>query len=134
MQQDAIQVPGCSRACSQKPPLAISSRGPIVHVPFASIKWVGSRYGTNLQSFYVRLFFFFLCQTFFSLFWCAFFFLVAASSTMHFLHYFSQPCRRPKRSTVCIQLLIITVNSLHTNEFHSESTFLSPICSQVPKS
>ena len=79
-------------------------------------------------------FFFFLCQTFFPLFWCAFFFLVAASSTMHFLHYFSQPCRRPKRSTVCIQLLIITVNSLHTNEFHSESTFLSPICSQVPKS
>ena len=88
----------------------------------------------SLAELLCQTFFFFLCQTFFSLFWCAFFPLVAASSTMHFLHYFSQPCRRPKRSTVCIQLLIITVNSLHTNEFHSESTFVSPICSQVPKS
>ena len=72
------------------------------------------------QSFYVRLpilvFFFF-------------FFLVVASSMMPFLHYFSQPCRRPERSTVCIPLLIITVNSLHTNEFHSESTFVSPVFS-----
>ena len=65
-----------------------------------------------------------------SLFWCFFFFfLVVASSMMPFLHYFSQPCRRPERSTVCIPLLIITVNSLHTNEFHSESTFVSPVFS-----
>ena len=78
-----------------------------------------------------------LCQTFFHYFGvcvCVCVFLVVASSMMPFLHYFSHPCRRPKRSTVCIPLLIITVNSLHTNKFHSESAFVSPICSQVRKS